>query len=70
MIGYEIQGRRTERGTDGRVVRDRVRLASADNRDAAFEIANTMAADDYKTWIFQTEQSSGKKTYVLFGVLP
>jgi hypothetical protein len=70
MITYEVQGRRTERGSGGRVVREHVRLASTANREAAFAIAATMVAEEFKAWVFETEQRSGRKSYALLGVLP
>ena len=70
MISYEVQGRRTERGTGGRVARDHVRLASAENEDAAFEIAATMVAEEFTVWVFKTERRSGRESYTLLGMLP
>ena len=70
MISYEIQGRKTERGSNGRVVRDHVRLASADDEDAAFRVAATMVTEEFTVWVFKTEQRSGKTSYTLLGVVP
>lgn len=70
MISYEIQGRRTERGAGGRIVRDHVQLASTNDREAAFDIAAAMAAESFTAWVFETERRGGKKSYALLGVVP
>jgi hypothetical protein len=70
VIGYEVQGRRTDRETGRRSVRNHVRLASAGDRDAAFAIANAMAAEHFTVWIFRTDRQFGKKSYQLLGVVP
>lgn len=65
MIRYEIQGRRLERDNHGTRIRDHVRLATADDRDAALAIADSMVADEFTTWVFEVELRAGKKLYLL-----
>jgi hypothetical protein len=66
---YQVQGRRTERNSDGKV-RDVVRLESATSRSAAFAIAEIMAADRLTAWVFSAETRSGRWSYTLLGVRP
>lgn len=69
MIGYEVQGRRVEREPGRSAVRDHVRLASADDREAAFVVARAMAAENFTVWVFRTDRRSGRKSYELLCVL-
>ena len=55
---YEIQGRRRDRGPDGKA-REVVRLDTAPNPTAAFAIAETMAADNLTVWVFETTRRAG-----------
>lgn len=66
---YEVQGRRIERNAK-RIVRDDVRLASAQDRDLAFEAAKLMVADGFTAWIFEIGHSAGWKTYNLLDGMP
>lgn len=70
MIGYEVQGRRTERAAGRSAVRNHVRLASADDHEAAFIAAHAMAAEDFTVWVFRTDRQSGRKSYRLLGTVP
>jgi hypothetical protein len=65
---YEVQGRRTERGPDGKP-REVVRLDSARSRAAAFAIAETMRAEELTAWVFETERRAGRTSYALLGVV-
>lgn len=65
---YEIQGRRTER-VPGRTVREVVRLDTAPTSSAAFAIADRMAADDLRVWVFETDRAAdGARAYRLLRV--
>jgi hypothetical protein len=66
---YQIQGRRTEWGADGKV-RNVVRLESAGSRTVAFAIAEAMAAENLKAWVFRADRESGRWRYRLLGVVP
>lgn len=69
MINYEVQGRRTERGSDD-TRKDIVRLDSASTSASAFAIAETMAADKLTAWVFETERRAGSPPlYRLLGVV-
>ena len=57
MSWYEVQGRR--------MAPDRVRLASTENREAAFKAASEMAADGFTVWVFQVDRKSGRTSYRL-----
>jgi hypothetical protein len=70
MATYEVQGRRMERDARQRVIRDDVRLTSADSRTLAFDAAEKMVADGFKTWIFRIDRSAGGKTYILLDGMP
>src|SRR4051794_3490732 len=61
MATYEVQGRRMERDARQRVIRDDVRLTSADSRTLAFDAAEKMVADGFKTWIFRIDRGAGGK---------
>ena len=65
---YEVQGRRTERDPNGRP-REVVRLDSAQNRAAAFAIAEAMRAERLTAWVFATERRAGRTSYTLLGVV-
>ncbi len=65
---YEVQGRRTERDPNGRP-REVVRLDSAQNRTAAFAIAEAMRAERLTAWVFATERRAGRTSYTLLGVV-
>jgi len=69
VITYEVQGRRTERDPGGGA-RNIVRLATAPSRQAAFGIAEAMAAERLTVWVFRAERRSGRSTYDLLGVVP
>jgi hypothetical protein len=58
-VAYEVQGRRTETGLDGKP-REVVRLDKAQSRTVAFAIASAMAAENLTVWVFETEPRSGK----------
>jgi hypothetical protein len=66
---YEVQGRRTERGPDGRP-REVVRLGSAADRAGAFALAEAMGAEELTAWVFETGRRSGRPSYELLGVVP
>jgi hypothetical protein len=70
VITYEVQGRRRE-GGNGDKFQEVVRLDSADSPAAAFTIAETMAADGLKVWVFEAHhRSTLSPTYKLLGVVP
>jgi hypothetical protein len=58
-VAYEVQGRRTETGPDGRP-REVVRLDRAQTTTAAYALAEAMVADDLKVWVFETKPRVGR----------
>jgi hypothetical protein len=58
-VAYEVQGRRTETGPDGRP-REIVRLDSAQTSARAHAIAETMVAENLMVWIFETRSRVGR----------
>jgi hypothetical protein len=65
---YEIQGRSREHGPDGKV-HEVVRLEKAPSPAAAFAIAETMAADNLRVWVFETtRRATGTRSYRLLHV--
>jgi hypothetical protein len=61
VANYEVQGRRTERGPDGKQ-RDVVRLETARSTTVAFAIAETMVADNLTVWVFETTTRVGSSS--------
>lgn len=69
MATYEVQGRRTERGPDGKP-REVVKLDTASERHVAFAIAETMAADRLTVWVFERHGPVGRTpVYKLLGTV-
>ncbi len=69
VASYEVQGRRTERGADGKP-REVVKLDTASSSTVAFAIAETMVADNLKVWVFEiTHRVGGARSYRLLRVL-
>jgi hypothetical protein len=58
-VAYEVQGRRTETGSDGRP-REVVRLDRAQTATVADAIAAAMVADDLRVWVFETTPRVGR----------
>lgn len=65
VVRYEVQGRRTERDSAGRPVRDVVRLADAPSSREAFGLAEEMARQQLAVWVFRTERTAGTTSYEL-----
>ena len=57
-VAYEVQGRRTETGPDGKP-REVVRLDSAQTATVADAIAAAMVAEDLTVWVFETKHRAG-----------
>jgi hypothetical protein len=70
VASYEVQGRRTETGPDGKP-REVVRLDRAQSTIAAFALAEAMAADNLTAWVFETTTrvGSGSRSYRLLRVV-
>jgi hypothetical protein len=58
-VAYEVQGRRTETGPDGRPL-EIVRLDRAQSSSVADVIAAAMVAENLKVWIFETQPRVGR----------
>jgi hypothetical protein len=58
-VAYEVQGRRTETGPDGKP-REVVRLDRAHSSAVADAIAAAMVAENLKVWIFETKPRIGR----------
>ena len=66
---YEVQGRRSERGPNGRR-REIVRLDRSHSCAGAFAIAEQMTAEKLKAWVFERQRRSGRDPiYKLVGVV-
>jgi hypothetical protein len=57
-VAYEVQGRRTETGPDGRP-REVVRLDRAQTTTVADAIAEAMVAENLTVWVFETKPRAG-----------
>ena len=69
MVTYEVQGRRTEQGPDGKP-HEVVRLDTASERNVAFAIAETMAAERLTVWVFEKRPQMGRSpAYKLLGTV-
>jgi hypothetical protein len=58
-VAYEVQGRRTETGPNGKP-REIVRLDRAETSTVADAIAVAMVAENLKVWIFETKPRVGR----------
>jgi hypothetical protein len=59
VASYEVQGRRTETGPDGKP-REVVRLDRAQSTTVADAIAAAMVAENLTVWIFETKPRVGR----------